>query len=89
MNNSNWRFQITGMFYVTQVITNGHLIFSGMLQPNGSTSEHIRFEVTDKMKPYSKLVVYYFTTDGWNAESIYFDAETSADTFRNKVGTKL
>lgn len=56
-----------------------------MLHPNGSTSEHITFNVTEQMKPYSELIVYYFTTDVWNAEAIYFDVATSSDVFKNKV----
>lgn len=67
------------------MVTNTHLILTGMLHPNGTKSEHITFAVTDQMKPYSKLLVYYFTTNGWNADSIYFDAESSADIFHNKV----
>ena len=68
-----------------QIVNNAHLLLTGMLHPHGSTNENITFQVTDDMKPYSKLIVYYFTTDGWNADSMYFNADNSADVFRNKV----
>ena len=68
-----------------QIVNNAHLLLTGMLHPQGSMYENITFQVTDDMKPYSKLIVYYFTADGWNADSIYFNAESSADVFRNKV----
>ncbi|XP_052246732.1 CD109 antigen-like [Dreissena polymorpha] len=67
------------------VINNNHVVQSGILNCSGSRTENIVFKVTDEMKPYSKLIVYYFTTSGWNADSIYFVATTSADVFTNKV----
>ena len=67
-----------------KVITNNHVTANGSL-PSVSTSGHIYILVHDDMKPYSKLVVYYFTVSGWNADSIHFVATTTSDTFRNQV----
>ncbi|WAQ93982.1 CD109-like protein, partial [Mya arenaria] len=81
-------FQLLGavplgkVFYY--VITNDHVTLSGALD-SVSKTEHIHFQVRDDMKPYSKLIVYYFTTDSWNADSIHFVAKTSADVFQNKI----
>ncbi|WAQ93985.1 CD109-like protein, partial [Mya arenaria] len=81
-------FQLLGavplgkVFYY--VITNDHVTLSGALDSISKT-EHIHFQVRDDMKPYSKLIVYYFTTDSWNADSIHFVAKTSADVFQNKI----
>ncbi|KAH3716732.1 hypothetical protein DPMN_059461 [Dreissena polymorpha] len=68
------------------VVTNGHVTHSGMIRYSGAVKEgHIIFQVTDNMKPYSKLIVYYFTTDGWNADSIHFTTSHTANVFRNSI----
>jgi hypothetical protein len=71
------------MFF--QVIANDRMVHNGYLFDNGSSTLHITFSVTDKMKPYGKLIAYYFNTDYWNADAIYFDVKEDANKFKNKV----
>ncbi|XP_053374577.1 CD109 antigen-like isoform X2 [Mercenaria mercenaria] len=71
------------LFYA--VIANDRMVHSGHLYDNVSSTMQLSFSVTDKMKPYGKIVVYYFHTDVWNADALYFDVREDANKFRNKV----
>jgi hypothetical protein len=61
------------------------MLQTGYLHDNVSNTMQLSFHVTDKMKPYGKLVVYYFDTDLWNADALYFDVKEDANKFKNKV----
>ena len=61
------------------------MVHYGYISDNTSSTLHITFSVTDKMKPYGKLVLYYFDTDVWNADALYFDVKEGANKFKNKV----
>lgn len=50
-----------------------------------SNTMQISFLVTEKMKPYGKISVYYFDTDIWNADALYFDVREDSNKFKNKV----
>ncbi|XP_060578353.1 CD109 antigen-like isoform X2 [Ruditapes philippinarum] len=71
------------IFYA--VIANDRMVHNGYLFDNGSSTLHITFSVSDIMKPYGKLIAYYFDTDFWNADAIYFDVKEDANKFKNKV----
>lgn len=61
------------------------MVHSGSLFNNMSNTMQISFLVTEKMKPYGKISVYYFDTDIWNADALYFDVREDSNKFKNKV----
>jgi hypothetical protein len=63
------------------------MVHSGVVHNNVSSDMQITFLITDKMKPFGKLVVYYFDTDVWNADALIFDVHEDSDKFKNKVPT--
>ncbi|XP_060573011.1 CD109 antigen-like isoform X2 [Ruditapes philippinarum] len=67
------------------IFANSRMLQTGYLHDNVSNTMQLSFHVTDKMKPYGKLVVYYFDTDLWNADALYFDVKEDANKFKNKV----
>lgn len=71
------------MFYA--VIANDRMVHSGMLYDNVSNTVTLVFMVTHQMKPYGKLVVYYFDDDVWNADALYFDVKEDSQKFKNKI----
>ncbi|XP_045170199.2 CD109 antigen-like [Mercenaria mercenaria] len=71
------------VFYA--VIANNRMVHSGYLYDNVSSTVQLSFSVTDKMKPFGKIVVYYFHTDVWNADALYFDVKEDSNKFKNKV----
>ncbi|XP_053374571.1 CD109 antigen-like isoform X1 [Mercenaria mercenaria] len=73
------------LLFFYAVIANDRMVHSGKLYDNVSSTVQLSFPVTDKMKPYGMVVVYYFDTDVWNADALYFDVRDDANKFRNKV----
>ncbi|XP_060601286.1 uncharacterized protein LOC132754646, partial [Ruditapes philippinarum] len=71
------------LFYA--VVANDRIVHSGVVYDDGSSSVPLSFVATEKMKPYGKLIVYYFTNDEWNADATYFQVQDSSKKFRNKI----
>ena len=64
------------------------MVQSGSLLVGGSTTAYVTVNVTQDMKPYGQLVVYYFSDLQWNADSLYFDVSDGSNSFRNQVGKR-
>ncbi|KAL4237648.1 hypothetical protein ACF0H5_002362 [Mactra antiquata] len=71
------------LFYA--VIANDRVVQSGAIQDSTSDIAHISFTVTTDMKPYAKLVVYFFDTSMWNADALFFDVHEDSNKFKNKI----
>ncbi|KAL4237869.1 hypothetical protein ACF0H5_002579 [Mactra antiquata] len=69
----------------TTVIANDRVVQSGAIQDSTSDIVHISFTVTSDMKPYAKLVVYFFETSMWNADAMFFDVHEDSNKFKNKI----
>lgn len=69
----------------SQVIANDRIVMTGQVQDTTSDIVQIAFNVTSQMTPYGKLVVYFFQTDSWNADAVFFDVHEDSNKFKNKV----
>ncbi|KAL4237870.1 hypothetical protein ACF0H5_002580 [Mactra antiquata] len=71
------------LFYA--IIANDRVVQAGTIHDSTSDIVQISFSVTSNMKPYAKLVVYFFETSMWNADAIFFDVHEDSNKFKNKI----
>lgn len=67
------------------MIANERIVHTGIVNDSSSGLIDLSIHVTDKMKPYGKLVAYYFKDDFWNADALNFEVTDGSKKFRNQV----